>query len=138
MFYSFPQTVGQVEPSQDARARATAEGNTRPEDLIPIYRKRTHIDPSDEETDKMRAISLLTASRHWQNSVQMRGIAWCALWQPVKPGNSGRASGVSLDSCSIMVRCCVVCLPLPIRPKLSRNEQQPICQRGACAGQATI
>jgi hypothetical protein len=51
MFYSFPQTVGQVEPSQDARARATAEDNTRPEDLIPIYRKHTHIDPSGEETD---------------------------------------------------------------------------------------
>jgi hypothetical protein len=31
------------EPSQDARARAASEGNTRPEDLIAIYRKRTHI-----------------------------------------------------------------------------------------------
>jgi len=39
------------EPSQDARARAAAEGNTRPEDLIAIYRKRTHIDPSGRETE---------------------------------------------------------------------------------------
>ncbi|KAF8874213.1 RNA polymerase II-associated protein [Gymnopilus junonius] len=38
------------EPSQDARARATAEGNVRPEDLIPIYRKRTTIDSSGKET----------------------------------------------------------------------------------------
>jgi parafibromin len=43
--------LGRFEPSQDARARATAEGNTRPEDLIPIYRKRTHIDPSGKETE---------------------------------------------------------------------------------------
>lgn len=39
------------EPSQDARARATAEGNTRPEDLIAIYRKRTTIDSSGKETE---------------------------------------------------------------------------------------
>lgn len=39
------------EPSQEARARATAEGNPRPEDLIPIYRKRTHIDSSGKETE---------------------------------------------------------------------------------------
>ncbi|KDR82037.1 hypothetical protein GALMADRAFT_135412 [Galerina marginata CBS 339.88] len=38
------------EPSQDARTRATAEGNLRPEDLIPIYRKRTTIDTSGKET----------------------------------------------------------------------------------------
>ena|SRR6266508_2182322 len=38
------------EPSQEARARATAEGNLRPEDLIPIYRKRTTIDASGKET----------------------------------------------------------------------------------------
>jgi hypothetical protein len=38
------------EPSQEARARATAEGNSRPEDLIPIYRKRTMIDTSGKET----------------------------------------------------------------------------------------
>ncbi|KAJ6621878.1 RNA polymerase II-associated protein [Mycena sp. CBHHK59/15] len=37
------------EPSQDARQRAAAEGNTRPEDLIAIYRKRTSIDPSGKE-----------------------------------------------------------------------------------------
>ncbi|KAJ7644002.1 RNA polymerase II-associated protein [Roridomyces roridus] len=37
------------EPSQDARQRATAEGNPRPEDMIPIYRKRTSIDSSGRE-----------------------------------------------------------------------------------------
>ncbi|KAJ8508175.1 hypothetical protein ONZ45_g9523 [Pleurotus djamor] len=39
------------ETPQDARARAAAEGNPRPEDMIPIYRKRTHIDPSGKETE---------------------------------------------------------------------------------------
>ncbi|KAF9443369.1 CDC73-domain-containing protein [Macrolepiota fuliginosa MF-IS2] len=39
------------EHSQEARARATAEGNTRPEDLIPVYRRRTHIDSSGKETE---------------------------------------------------------------------------------------
>ncbi|KAI0927820.1 hypothetical protein AcW1_005240 [Taiwanofungus camphoratus] len=39
------------EPSQDARARAAAEGNPRPEDMIPIYRRRTTIDPSGRETE---------------------------------------------------------------------------------------
>ncbi|KAF9032918.1 RNA polymerase II-associated protein [Panaeolus papilionaceus] len=38
------------EPSQEARARAAAEGNARPEDLIAIYRIRTHIDASGKET----------------------------------------------------------------------------------------
>lgn len=38
------------EPSAAARARATSEGNPRPEDLIPIYRKRTTIDTSGRET----------------------------------------------------------------------------------------
>ncbi|KAI0046442.1 RNA polymerase II-associated protein [Auriscalpium vulgare] len=37
------------EPSADARARAAAEGNTRPEDMIPIYRNRTTIDSSGRE-----------------------------------------------------------------------------------------
>jgi parafibromin len=40
------------EPSQDARSRAAAEGNTRPEDMIPVYRKRTTIDPSGRETEQ--------------------------------------------------------------------------------------
>lgn len=43
-------TPSSFEPSQDARARATSEGNLRPEDLIPIYRKRTTIDSSGKET----------------------------------------------------------------------------------------
>ncbi|KAI0344972.1 CDC73-domain-containing protein [Trametopsis cervina] len=38
------------EASQDARARAVSEGNPRPEDMIPIYRKRTTIDSSGRET----------------------------------------------------------------------------------------
>ncbi|KIM49712.1 hypothetical protein M413DRAFT_438864 [Hebeloma cylindrosporum] len=38
------------EPSQEARARATAEGNLKPDDLIAIYRKRTTIDSSGKET----------------------------------------------------------------------------------------
>ncbi|GJJ11873.1 hypothetical protein Clacol_006111 [Clathrus columnatus] len=39
------------EPSSEARARAAAEGNSRAEDMIPIYRKRTHVDPSGKETE---------------------------------------------------------------------------------------
>lgn len=39
------------EPSAEARARAVAEGNSRAEDMIPIYRKRTHVDPSGKETE---------------------------------------------------------------------------------------
>ncbi|KAI0668316.1 RNA polymerase II-associated protein [Trametes maxima] len=39
------------EPSQDARTRAVSEGNARAEDVIPIYRKRTTIDPSGRETE---------------------------------------------------------------------------------------
>ena len=39
------------ETSQDARARAAAEGNVRPEDVIPIDRKRTTIDSSGRETE---------------------------------------------------------------------------------------
>lgn len=39
------------EPSQEARARAAAEGNPRPEDLIAIYRKRTTVDTAGRETE---------------------------------------------------------------------------------------
>ncbi|KAJ3569996.1 hypothetical protein NP233_g4689 [Leucocoprinus birnbaumii] len=39
------------EHSQEARARAASEGNTRPEDLIAIYRRRTNIDSSGKETE---------------------------------------------------------------------------------------
>ena len=39
------------EPSPDARARAAAEGNTRPEDMIPIARRRTAIDPAGREVE---------------------------------------------------------------------------------------
>lgn len=45
-----PITPTSFEPSSDARARATSEGNPRPEDLIPIYRRRTTIDTSGRET----------------------------------------------------------------------------------------
>lgn len=37
------------EPSVDAKARAIAEGNGRVEDMIPIYRTRTHIGPGGKE-----------------------------------------------------------------------------------------
>ncbi|KAF8589689.1 CDC73-domain-containing protein [Ramaria rubella] len=39
------------EPSADARARAAAEGNSRADDLIPVYRRRTQVDPSGKETE---------------------------------------------------------------------------------------
>ncbi|KAG6841737.1 hypothetical protein C0991_007623 [Blastosporella zonata] len=39
------------EPSQEARASAAAAGNSKPEDMIPVYRKRTHIDSSGKETE---------------------------------------------------------------------------------------
>ncbi|EJD06202.1 RNA polymerase II-associated protein [Fomitiporia mediterranea MF3/22] len=37
------------ESPSDARTRAASEGTTRPEDVIPIYRTHTHIDPSGQE-----------------------------------------------------------------------------------------
>ncbi len=53
------------ETSQAARERAKAEGNTKPDDLIPIYRKLTQIDPSGRETSTharyVRILTLLTA-----------------------------------------------------------------------------
>ncbi|KAF8485630.1 RNA polymerase II-associated protein [Gautieria morchelliformis] len=39
------------EPSSEARARAAAEGNSRADDLIPVYRRRTQVDPSGRETE---------------------------------------------------------------------------------------
>ncbi|CAL1703213.1 unnamed protein product [Somion occarium] len=39
------------EPSQDARAKAAAEGNPRPEDMIPIYRKKSMMDSAGRETE---------------------------------------------------------------------------------------
>lgn len=39
------------ESPHEARNRAAAEGNPRPEDMIPIYRKRTTIDSSGRETE---------------------------------------------------------------------------------------
>ena len=39
----------EFEPSAAARARALAEGNGRPEDMIPIYRKKTHVGPGGKE-----------------------------------------------------------------------------------------
>lgn len=39
------------EPSQEARARAISEGNVKPDDMIPIYRRRTHIDSSGREME---------------------------------------------------------------------------------------
>ncbi|KAK2460699.1 hypothetical protein APHAL10511_007169 [Amanita phalloides] len=39
------------EPTQEAKARAAREGNTRPEDVIPLYRKRVTINSSGKETE---------------------------------------------------------------------------------------
>ncbi|PFH53548.1 hypothetical protein AMATHDRAFT_137288 [Amanita thiersii Skay4041] len=39
------------EVPQEAKARAAVEGNTRPEDVIPIYRKRVTIDSSGKEIE---------------------------------------------------------------------------------------
>ncbi|KAF8626247.1 hypothetical protein AX15_004926 [Amanita polypyramis BW_CC] len=39
------------EPSQEAKARAAGEGNMRPEDVIPIYRKRVSINSSGKEME---------------------------------------------------------------------------------------
>ncbi|KAF5324726.1 hypothetical protein D9611_004398 [Ephemerocybe angulata] len=39
------------EPSQDAKARSAAEGNSKPEDMIPLYRKKTVIDSSGKEIE---------------------------------------------------------------------------------------
>jgi parafibromin len=39
------------EPSQEARARAIADGNVKPDDMIAVYRKRTTIDSSGRETE---------------------------------------------------------------------------------------
>jgi parafibromin len=74
------------EPSQNARARATAEGNLKPEDLIAIYRKRTTIDSSGKETatrltyfvvDSVEALSKFGADA-WDRvvCVMTTGQAW--------------------------------------------------------------
>ncbi|EAU82000.1 RNA polymerase II accessory factor [Coprinopsis cinerea okayama7 len=39
------------EPPQDAKARAAAEGNPKPEDMIPLYRKKTIIETSGREIE---------------------------------------------------------------------------------------
>jgi parafibromin len=81
-----PNPFRSFEPSQVARARAAAEGNTRPEDLIAIYRKRTHIDPSGKETetqaryfvvDSMEALAKFGADA-WDRvvCVMTTGQAW--------------------------------------------------------------
>jgi hypothetical protein len=48
MFYIFLTSIS-FETPVEARERAAAEGNARAEDVVPIYRKRTHIDPSGAE-----------------------------------------------------------------------------------------
>ena len=39
---------GSFEPSAEARSRLAAEGTTKAEDLIPIYRERTTIEPGGQ------------------------------------------------------------------------------------------
>ncbi|PBK92100.1 CDC73-domain-containing protein [Armillaria gallica] len=74
------------ETSQAARERAKAEGNTKPDDLIPIYRKLTQIDPSGRETstharylvvDSVEALSKFGADA-WDRvvCVMTTGQAW--------------------------------------------------------------
>ena len=63
------------EASQDARARAASEGNARPEDMIPIYRKRTTIDSSGRETE-MQTRSVMTA-HHGESSLTEFGQILC-------------------------------------------------------------
>ena len=45
------EAASRFESPADARTNASAEGITRPEDVVPIYRKRTHIDPSGQERE---------------------------------------------------------------------------------------
>lgn len=76
------------ERSADARARAVAEGNPRPEDVIPVYRKRTDVDTSSgrqveinkryfvvDSTDALakfgadawdRVVCVVTTGQEWQ------------------------------------------------------------------------
>ncbi|KAF7972268.1 hypothetical protein HWV62_18596 [Athelia sp. TMB] len=64
------------EPSQDARARAAAEGNPRPEDLIAIYRTLTTISPSGRETS--------TQARYFVvDSVEALGKFGADAWERV-------------------------------------------------------
>ncbi|KAJ8080869.1 accessory factor associated with RNA polymerase II [Marasmius tenuissimus] len=75
------------EPSLEAQARARAEGNSRPEDMIPIYRKLTHIDSSGKETavqsryvvvDSTEALSKFGGADAWDRvvCVMTTGQAW--------------------------------------------------------------
>ncbi|KZT29221.1 RNA polymerase II-associated protein [Neolentinus lepideus HHB14362 ss-1] len=74
------------EPSAEARARATSEGNTRPEDLLAIYRTLTNISPSGKQTisharyfvvDSVEALSKFGADA-WDRviCVMTTGQAW--------------------------------------------------------------
>ncbi|KIJ32428.1 hypothetical protein M422DRAFT_70583 [Sphaerobolus stellatus SS14] len=42
------------ETSADARTRAAAEGNSRAEDVIPIYRRKTQVDATGKETESFQ------------------------------------------------------------------------------------
>ncbi|KAL0576224.1 accessory factor associated with RNA polymerase II [Marasmius crinis-equi] len=75
------------EPSLEAQAKARAEGNSRPEDMIPIYRKQTHIDSSGKETaihskyfvvDSTEALSKFGGADAWDRvvCVMTTGQAW--------------------------------------------------------------
>ncbi|PPQ91787.1 hypothetical protein CVT25_000432 [Psilocybe cyanescens] len=74
------------ESSQEARVKATAEGNLKPDDLLAIYRKRTSIDTSGKETvikstyyvvDSVEALSKFGADA-WDRvvCVMTTGQAW--------------------------------------------------------------
>jgi len=61
------------EPSTEARARAAAEGNSRAEDFIPIYRYRTTIDSSGRETTTSQTYYVLDSTEALN---KLGGDAW--------------------------------------------------------------
>ena len=90
-FLSHPNPTPQkcsFQSSQEARARATAEGNLKPDDLIDIYRKRTTIDNSGKETvarltyfvvDSVEALSTFGTDA-WERVVCDDDGAGVAVW----------------------------------------------------------
>lgn len=108
------------EHSQEARARAAAEGNARPEDLIAIYRRRTHIDSSGKETetqakyfvvDSVEALAKFGADA-WDRvvCVMTTGQAW--QFRPYKWNEPRQLFHHGAVSCSLSFRSVGNCLSL--------------------------
>lgn len=104
------------EPSQEARARAISEGNVKPDDMIPVYRKRTHIDSSGREMESQvryvivdsvealskfgvdpwdRVVCVMTTGQEWQ----FKNYKWKDPKQLFHHGSSINA-GFAQGSCS--------------------------------------